>query len=60
MYKLGLASGPVTMKYNDQEIVVEEIPLEVQNIRPAFRIGREGRQVDQVVITLTQPFALNR
>jgi hypothetical protein len=28
--------------------------IEVHTIRPAFRAGREGRQVEQVVVTLTQ------
>lgn len=29
-------------------------PIEVHTIRPAFRAGREGRQIEQVLITLTQ------
>jgi len=28
--------------------------IEVHTIRPAFRAGREGRQIEQVLITLTQ------
>jgi hypothetical protein len=28
--------------------------IEVHTVRPAFRAGREGRQVDQVLVTLTQ------
>jgi len=29
-------------------------PIEVHSVRPAFRAGREGRQIEQVLITLTQ------
>ena len=29
-------------------------PIEVHTVRPAFRGGREGRQIEQVVVTLTQ------
>ena len=28
--------------------------IEVHTIRPAFRAGREGRQIEQVLVTLTQ------
>lgn len=29
-------------------------PIEVHTVRPAFRAGREGRQIEQVLVTLTQ------
>lgn len=32
----------------------ERIPIEVHAIRPVFRAGREGKQVEQVLITVTQ------
>ena len=28
--------------------------IEVHSVRPAFRAGREGRQIEQVLVTLTQ------
>jgi len=52
--KLGLTAGDVTFDYEGKKISVDGIKLEVHNIRPAYRIGREGRQVDQVIVTLTQ------
>ena len=52
--KLGLTAGDVKFDYEGKKISVAGIKLEVHNIRPAYRIGREGRQVDQVIVTLTQ------
>ena len=34
-------------------------PIEVHTVRPAFRAGREGRQIEQVVVTLTQRVAVD-
>lgn len=33
--------------------------IEVDEVRPAFRAGREGRQVDQILITLSQRITAN-
>lgn len=63
--KLGLTSRPVSELFGKESKNVRfllngrpnqhYIPkLEVHTIRPAFRAGREGRQIEQVVISLTQ------
>ena len=63
--KLGLTSRPVTELFGEQDAKVTFItngvrprryipPIEVHTVRPAFRGGREARQIEQVVITLTQ------
>ncbi len=62
---LGLTSRPVSTLFGAASRGVRFLnrgrpssshvpPLEVHSIRPAFRAGREGRQVEQVVVTLTQ------
>lgn len=33
--------------------------IEVHTLRPAFRAGREGRQIEQVIITLTQRVSMD-
>jgi hypothetical protein len=62
---LGLTSRPVSTLFGAASRGVRFLdrgrpssthvpPIEVHSIRPAFRGGREGRQVEQVVVTLTQ------
>ena len=63
--KLGLTSQPVSELFGADSANVRflldgrpnnaYVPrIEVHTIRPAFRAGREGRQIEQVVVTLTQ------
>lgn len=63
--KLGLTSRPVKELFGKDSSKVRFLrdgkpdnsyvpKLEVHTIRPAFRAGREGRQIQQVLITLTQ------
>ena len=63
--KLGLTSRPVSELFGKHSRSVRFLrddtpdnryipPIEVHTIRPAFRAGREGRQIEQVVVTLTQ------
>jgi hypothetical protein len=62
--KLGLTSRPVSELFGKDSAQVRFVyenlsgksvpPIEVHTLRPAFRAGREGRQIEQVVITLTQ------
>jgi hypothetical protein len=63
--KLGLTSRPVSELFGRDSSDVrftlhgspdrEYVPqVEVHTVRPAFRTGREGRQIEQVVVTLTQ------
>lgn len=63
--KLGLTSRPVSELFGEASAGVRFLqrgrpsrthvpPIEVHTIRPAFRAGREGRQVEQVIVTLTQ------
>lgn len=63
--KLGLTSRPVSELFGrdsakvkftrDGRVNSDYVPsIEVHTIRPAFRAGREGRQIEQVLVTLTQ------
>lgn len=63
--KLGLTCRPVSELFGarSKDVVFLERgrrtttycpPIEVHTVRPAFRSGREGRQVEQVVVALTQ------
>jgi hypothetical protein len=63
--KLGLTSRPVSQLFGKDSAKVRFIRdglpdrnyvprIEVHSVRPAFRSGREGRQIEQVLITLTQ------
>lgn len=63
--KLGLTSRPVSELFGADSANVRFIldgrpnrnyvpKLEVHTLRPAFRAGREGRQIEQVVMSLTQ------
>ncbi|HEV7403025.1 MAG TPA: hypothetical protein VGO11_08875 [Chthoniobacteraceae bacterium] len=66
LHKLGLTSLPVSQCFGDDSASVKFLDqdgkpnrnyvpkIEVHTLRPAFRAGREGRQVEQVVVTLTQ------
>ena len=62
---IGLTSRPVSQLFGKKSAEVRFLRdgrpdnrytprIEVHTIRPAFRAGREGRQIEQVVITLTQ------
>ncbi|MDB4913954.1 MAG: hypothetical protein JWM95_1598 [Gemmatimonadetes bacterium] len=64
--KLGLTSLPLDQLFGEtgkglkfrvakgQSTSVMVPPIEVHTVRPAFRAGREGRQIEQVLMTLTQ------
>ncbi|HKP74384.1 MAG TPA: hypothetical protein VJT67_02520 [Longimicrobiaceae bacterium] len=63
--RLGLTTRPVTELFGEEGKGLRFVdaslrptrnvpPLEVHTVRPAFRGGREGRQIQQVLITLTQ------
>ncbi len=63
--KLGMTSRPVSLLFGESSAAVRFLrngrpdngyvpPIEVHTIRPSFRAGREGRQVEQVMVTLTQ------
>jgi hypothetical protein len=63
--ELGLTSRPVSLLFGRDSAKVRftlngkldsrYVPrIEVHTIRPAFRTGREGRQIEQVIVTLTQ------
>lgn len=57
MTKLGLTDKPVSFVYDEQRISSNTVPpVEVHKVRPVYRIGREGKLVEQVMITLTQTF----
>jgi hypothetical protein len=62
--KLGLTSLPVSQlfgKDGDKVRFIDaknKVPsIEVHTLRPAFRAGREGRQIEQVVVSFTQRVA---
>jgi hypothetical protein len=62
--KLGLTSLPVSELFGkhsrDVNFLTKGVaPIEVHTVRPAFRGGREGRQIEQVVVTLTQRVETN-
>ena len=55
--KIGVVKNkkPYTITYNDGELEFAANPkLEVHNVKHAFRMGREERQLEQVIISLTQ------
>jgi len=63
--KMGLTSRPVSQLFGKDSSKVRFLRdgradgtytprIEVHTVRPAFRAGREGRQIEQVLITLTQ------
>jgi hypothetical protein len=62
---IGLTSRPVSQLFGKDSAAVrflrDDVPdnryvprIEVHTIRPAFRAGREGRQIEQVLVTMTQ------
>jgi hypothetical protein len=62
---LGMTSRPVAELFGRESSKVRFLrngrsdrtyvpPIECHTIRPAFRAGREGRQIEQVLVTLTQ------
>ena len=62
--KLGLTARPVSQLFGAHSSKVRFTeagvpPIEVHTVRPAFRAGREGRQIEQVVVTLTQRVAVD-
>jgi hypothetical protein len=52
--KLGLTAKPFTLSFNGTDYKVDVPRLEVHKVRPAFRMGREGKQISQVLIVLSQ------
>ena len=53
--KLGLTNKPVRFMYEGAEAGKTEPPkLEVHKVRPVYRVGREGKILEQILITLTQ------
>lgn len=59
--KLGLSRTQLEFTYKDQTFKSSaQLPIEVHNIRPAFRYTREGNRVEQVIVTLTQKMDINR
>jgi hypothetical protein len=63
--KLGMTSRPVSELFGKASAKVRFLrdgrpdrtyvpSIEVHTVRPAFRAGREGRQIEQVLVTLTQ------
>ncbi|MBX7206767.1 MAG: hypothetical protein K1X78_00530 [Verrucomicrobiaceae bacterium] len=63
--KLGMTSLPVSQLFGKNSKKVRFLlhgkpfnnytpAIEVHTVRPAFRAGREGRQIEQVIVTLTQ------
>jgi hypothetical protein len=59
LQKLGLTDKPVEFLYENEHFKSETAPpLEVHRIRHVNRVGREGKVLDQVIITLTQTFRI--
>lgn len=54
LIKLGLTSRPFQLVYQGKTYQVKPPPIEVHKIRPIFRFGREGKRIDQVIISLSQ------
>jgi hypothetical protein len=63
--RLGLTSRPVSELFGDESKNVRFVtdggpadtfvpPIQVHTVRPAFRAGREGRQIQQMLVTLIQ------
>ena len=52
--KFGLTSKEITLRYDGQTYKVAPPPLEVHRIRPTYRVGREGKRIEQVMISLSQ------
>ena len=53
--KLGLSAVPVEFNYPEgQRVTCQNLPIEVHKIQPAHRVGREGKVLEQAIVTLTQ------
>jgi hypothetical protein len=56
--KLGLTSRGVTFRdANGAEINennIDNIPVEVHKVKPAYRVGKQGLILEQVIVTITQ------
>lgn len=53
--KLGLTDETVSFEYNGKKVRLKERPkLEVHKVRPVYRVGREKKIIEQILITLTQ------
>ncbi len=53
--KLGLAARPPVFEIKGKPYKCDkEIKIEVHQVRPAFRYTREGRRIEQMILTLTQ------
>lgn len=58
--KLGLTNQPVQFEYEGKKISKPSAPkLEVHKVRPVYRVGREGKIIEQILITLTQTLYLH-
>ncbi len=61
LQKIGLTDVPISFLYDGKEIKSEKVPLiEVHKVRPVYRVGRENKITDQVLITLTQTFRIEK
>lgn len=58
--KMGLTNKPVSFTYEGETVKSKGIPpIEVHKIRPVHRVGREGKIIEQVLVTLTQTFRVD-
>jgi hypothetical protein len=61
LQKIGIVLKPFTVKSGKDSFQFNgDTPLEVHGVRPAFRIGREDSQIEQVIITLTQSHKISK
>lgn len=59
LQKLGLTDKTLQFTYEGELITSKgTAPIEVHKVRPVYRVGREGKLVEQVLITLTQTFRI--
>lgn len=59
--KLGLTDDTVSFEYNNEDVVLNGKPkLEVHKVRPVYRVGREGKIIEQILITLTQTLRISK
>lgn len=54
MNKLGMTSKDFTLIYNGKAINIQKPKTQVLKIVPAFRFGREGKLIQQVIVILSQ------
>jgi hypothetical protein len=56
---LGLTNKSLDIMYQGERVRTTDFPrIEVHNVRPVIRVGREGRAVQQVFITITQTYRI--